>query len=49
MEQKILITMAFNDGFIDGGLAMIYSLKKNFKDIDKHDFKIYYSDAFCPL
>ena len=49
MEQKILITMAFNDGFIDGGLAMVYSLKKNFKDIDKHDFKIYYSPSFCPL
>ena len=41
--------MAFNDGFIDGGLAMVYSLKKNFKDIDKHDFKIYYSPSFCPL
>ena len=31
MEQKILITMAFDNGFIDGGLAMVYSLKKNFK------------------
>jgi len=49
MEQKILITMAFNDGFIDGGLAMIYSLKKNFKDIEKYDFKIYCNDTFCKL
>ena len=47
-KKNILFCTIFNDGFIDGGLTMIYSLIKNVPDFLEYSHKIFVSD-FCKL
>jgi lipopolysaccharide biosynthesis glycosyltransferase len=47
-KKNILFCTIFDDGFIDGGLTMIYSLTKNVPDFLNYSHKIFVSD-FCIL
>mgnify|MGYP001239119731 CR=1 FL=1 len=47
-KKNILFCTIFNDGFIDGGLTMIYSLLKNVPNFLDYSHKIFVSD-FCVL
>ena len=49
MNNKIVLTMGFDDRFFKGGAVMIHSLKKHLSNFDSFDFKVFYCDDVCKL
>ena len=47
--KDILLTTVCNDEYVLGAQVMLYSMKKNIKNLDRCDFKIYYNDTIAPL
>ena len=47
--KDILLTTVCNDEYVLGAKVMLYSMKKNIKNLDRCDFKIYYNDTIAPL
>ena len=47
--KDILLTTVCNDEYVLGAKVMLYSMKKNIKNLDRCDFKIYYNNTIAPL
>jgi lipopolysaccharide biosynthesis glycosyltransferase len=47
--MRILFTTVCNDDYALGGQVMLYSMRKNIKNLDNCDFKIYYNNEFASL
>ena len=44
--KDILLTTVCNDEYVLGAKVMLYSMKKNIKNLDRCDFKIYYIELY---